>query len=269
MSLKADFLFAAVVSLAMPAGAMPLAAHHAVYKLTLHTTSNQNVLAASGTMTYDVTDTCNAWTTAQHLAIQLTNKDGQEINTVSDYATLESKDGSRLDFHTRQLTDGAVSSQIDGTATLDTGATHQGRGYADYTAPEKKRLPLPAGTLLPMAHTSALINAAAAGKRFFAAPLFDGTGTDGAQDTFVTVENWKPASEQKWPTLSNQAAGRVHIAFFQRAAVEKDAADETPDYEIGIHYFASGVSDAMTMNFGDFSMDGTLDQFEPKRPPHC
>ena len=220
-------------------------------------------------MTYDVTDTCNAWTTAQHLAIQLTNKDGQEINTVSDYATWSRRTGHGSIFTPGNSPMARSARRSTELRRSTPGATHQGRGYADYTAPEKKRLPLPAGTLLPMAHTSALINAAAAGKRFFAAPLFDGTGTDGAQDTFVTVENWKPASEQKWPTLSNQAAGRVHIAFFQRAAVEKDAADETPDYEIGIHYFASGVSDAMTMNFGDFSMDGTLDQFEPKRPPHC
>ena len=85
----------------------------------------------------------------------------------------------------------------------------------------------------------------------------------------MTVENWKPASEQKWPTLSSLPSGRVHIAFFQRAPIAKEAADETPDYEIGIHYFANGVSDMMTMNFGDFSMDGALDQFDPKRAPHC
>ena len=59
---------------------------------------------------------------------------------------------------------------------METGAGQQGRGVADYTAPEKKHLVLPAGTLLPMAHTAALIDAAAAGKRFFAVPLFDGTG---------------------------------------------------------------------------------------------
>jgi hypothetical protein len=51
--------------------------------------------------------------------------------------------------------------------------------------------------------------------------------------------------------------------------VDATAADETPDYEIGIHYFANGVADAMTMNFGEFTMDGTLDQFEPRRPAHC
>jgi len=263
-------LAAAFLLLSVPAAAMPLAAHHAVYKLTLHGSHDQSVLAASGTMTYDVTDACTAWATSQHLSMQITNKDGQDIHTVSDYATVEAKDGSRLDFHTRQLTDGAVSSQIDGTATLETAPGRAGRGVADYTAPEKKTENLPLGTLLPMAHTEALLSAAEAGKRFLSIPLFDGTGADGAQDTFVTIESWKPPADvQKWPSLSALASGRVHVAFFPRPVKDATAADETPDYEINIHYYANGVADSMTMDFGDFTMDGTLDQFEPRRPAHC
>jgi hypothetical protein len=257
---------ASATAFAVPAeqaAAVPLAAHHAVYKLTLHGSRDQSVLAASGTMTYDVTDACTAWTTSQHLAIEITNKDGQDIKTVSDYATVEAKDGTKLDFHTRQSTDGAVNSQIDGTATIDPAAGHW-HGVVDYTSPEKKSLALPTGTLLPMAHTAALLDAAEAGKRFVSLPLFDGTGADGAQDTFVTIESWRPPSEQKWPSLSSLSSGRVHIAFFDR-----NSDDQTPDYEIGIHYFANGVADDMAMDFGDFSMDGTLDQFEPKHPSRC
>jgi hypothetical protein len=249
---------------------MPLAAHHAVYKLTLHASHDQSVLAASGTMTYDVADACTAWTTSQHLSIQITNKDGQDVSTVSDYATVEAKDGSRLDFHTRQSSDGAVSSQIDGTATLETAPGRAGRGTVTYTAPKKKTVTLPLGTLLPMAHTAALLEAAEAGKRFLSVPLFDGTGADGAQDTFVTIENWRnAASTPAWPSLNGLPAGRVHIAFFPRPVVDATAGDETPDYEIAIHYFANGVADVMTMDFGEFTMDGTLAQFEPRRPAHC
>jgi hypothetical protein len=263
-------LAAALLLPLAPAFAMPLAAHHAVYKLTLHGSRDQSVLAASGTMTYDVADACTAWTTSQHLAIQITNKDGQDVSTVSDYATVEAKDGSRLDFHTRQSSDGAVSTQIDGTATLETAPGRAGRGTVTYTAPQKKTVTLPLGTLLPMAHTAALLEAAEAGKRFLSVPLFDGTGADGAQDTFVTIENWRnAASMPAWPSLSGLPAGRVHIAFFPRPVVDATAGDETPDYEIAIHYFANGVADAMTMNFGEFTMDGKLDQFEPRRPAHC
>ena len=158
---------------AATAQAAPLAAHHAVYALTLDTAKTQTVMAAHGSMTYDVTDTCGAWTTSQHLVIDLTNQDGQDVHMVSDYATLEAKDGTHLDFHSKQVTDTAVTEQVDGTATL----THAGgSGHADFTSPQKTTLLLPDGTLLPMAHTNALIDAAAAGQKFLSVPLFDGTG---------------------------------------------------------------------------------------------
>ncbi len=245
---------------AATAEAAPLAAHHAVYKLTLDATKEQGVLAASGTMSYDVVDTCTGWTTAQHLVIDLTNKDGQDIKMVSDYATLESKDGTHLDFHTREMTGSSTTQQLDGTAVLD----KSGKGHADFTSPEKNTVLLPIGTLLPMAHTSAIIDAAMAGKKFLSVPLFDGTGSNGAEDTFVTIENWKPAAEQKYSALSGLSFGRMHIAFFDRT---NDS--ETPTYEIGMKYYANGVADSMVMNFGEFSMDGALDQFELRAPVHC
>jgi hypothetical protein len=244
-----------------PCWGATLAAHHAVYKLTLDASREEGVLAASGTMTYDVLDTCSAWTTSQHLVLQFTNKDGHDVHMVSDYATLESKDGTHLDFHTRETTDGAVNEQLDGTAVLDHSG---GTGHADFTSPQKTTVLLPIGTLLPMAHTAAIIDAAAAGKKFLSVPLFDGTGANGAEDTFVTIESWKPPATQKWPGLSTLPMGRVHISFFDRTTDS-----ETPNYEIAMQYFANGVADAMVMDFGDFSMDGAMEQFELRAPPKC
>lgn len=238
----------------------PLAAHHAVYTLSLDSSKTQEVGEAHGTMTYDVLDTCTAWTTSQHLVIDLTNKDGQEVHMISDYATLESKDGTHLDFHTKQVTDQAVTEQLDGTAVLDRSG---GKGHADFTAPERKQVLLPMGTLLPMAHTATLLQDAAAGRKFLSVPLFDGTSAEGAQDTFVSLESWHKPAAQKFPALGAIPFGRVHIAFFDRTS---DA--QTPDYEIGMQYFYNGVADNLVMDFGDFVMDGHLAAFD-LRPSRC
>ena len=88
----ASLLLAGLAS--APAEAATLAAHHAVYQLTLDHSKDQDVSEAHGTMTYDVLDTCGAWTTSQHLVIELTNKDGQDVHMVSDYATLEAQAGA-------------------------------------------------------------------------------------------------------------------------------------------------------------------------------
>ena len=246
---------------ALPAHAAALAAHHAVYALSLDASKTQDVANAHGTMTYDVTDTCGAWATSQHLVLDFTNGDGQDVHMVTDYATLESKDGTHLDFHTKQVTDQAVTEQLDGTATLEHAG---GRGHADYTSPQKTQVLLPVGTLLPMAHLAALIDAAEAGRKFLSVPLFDGTGADGAQDTFVTLESWAKPQPGKWPALAALASGHVHIAYFDRTK-----ATETPDYEINMTYFANGVADGLAMDFGAFKMAGTLTQLDLLPAPRC
>ena len=238
-----------------------IAAHHAAYVLSLKSSTDQGVLSASGTMTYDVTDACSGYTTAQHLVINLTNRDARDVTMVSDYATFETKDGTKLSFHTRQSTSGAVTEQLDGTATLDRSG---GTGHADFTTPQHKRVQLPQGTLLPNAHTLTILQAGAAGKRFLSMPLFDGTGEDGAQDTFVTIEAWQLPHSVKWSTLSILPSARVHVAFYDR-----DQGTEMPNYEIGMRYFDNGVADDLAMNFGDFVMAGKLTVFEAKPVPRC
>jgi len=132
--------------------------------------------------------------------------------------------------------------------------------------PAARTMKLPVGTLFPMAHTAAILAAAAAGKKFLSLPLFDGTGTDGAQDTFVTVLDWGAKTDVAWPRLAALPSGRVHISFFDR---DKPGGGQTPDYEIGMRYFEDGVADDLRMNFGEFVMTGALKTFEPAPPPHC
>jgi hypothetical protein len=236
-------------------------AHHAVYTLTLKSSNAQGVLAANGNMSYDITDGCTGWTTSQHLVINMTDRDGRDVTMVSDYATFETKDGTHLNFHTRQTTGTETTAALDGTAVLDRSG---GRGYADFTTPDHRRVPLPPGTMLPNAHTEAILQAGHAGKHFLSLPLFDGTSPDGAQDTFVTIEGWRAGHTERWSALSGLPSGRVHVAFFDR-----NQASEEPDYEIGMRYFDNGVSDDLAMNFGDFVMDGKLAQFEAARTPRC
>jgi len=252
---------------AWAADQVPMAAHRALYRLNLESTrGGGGVTAASGTMAYEVTDACDGWATRQRLAMTITNRDGQDIELISDYATWESKDGLSMRFRMRQTTDTAVTEQVEGTAKLD--ATG-GPGAIHYTVPEEKDLPLPEGTLFPMVHTEAIIRAAAEGKRFLNLPIFDGTGDRGAQDSFIVISSWGKSDNPPYPSLANLPSGRVHVSFFDRnpkPSQEKVAG--SPDYEVGMRYFANGVADDLHMDFADFMMQGKLAEFV-ETPPHC
>ena len=237
------------------AQAADIAAHRAHYDLHLER-GRGDVVAASGTMDFEITDACDAWAVRQRLRMQLTGRDGTESNMLSDYTTLESKDGGRLRFQLRQTNDGQVSEEIQGVATLS--ATG---GEAKYTLPEVATKTLPAGTLLPMAHTNAVLTAAASGQKFVAVPLFDGTSADGAQNSTIVVASWDKAGKSDRPELAGIASGRVRIAFFNRESGAPQA-----EYEVGMRYFENGVADEMSMDFGDFVMAAKMTQLSVAKP---
>ena len=230
-----------------------LAAHRATYALSLDNSRDGDVTGVGGTMAYEVTDACDGWAVRQRLDMTLSNRDGQDVHMVSDYLTWESKDGTKLRFHMKQTTDTAVTEQVEGDASLtslgDVGDVH-------YTMPADKTMPLPKGTLFPMAHTAAIITAAEAGKKFLTLPLFDGTGADGAQNTSVFISSWTGPSAAPYAELAELPSGRVRVAFFSRT---KDA--QSPDYEVGMRYWSNGVADALNMDFADFVVNGKLATF--------
>ena len=257
-----------VVSLpALAADPVPLAAHRALYRHKMDS-ARGDVQAASGSMAYEITDACDGWATRQRLSLNITNNDGQEIELVSDYATWESKDGLSMRFRMRQTTDTAVTEAVEGDASLDKAG---GPGTIRYSVPEERTMPIPPGTVFPMAHTAAIIAAAEAGKRFIALPIFDGTGAKGTQDSSVAITSWNPKpTDSPYPDLAKLPSGRVHIAFFDRNAKPTNDSKPagSPDYEVGMKYWANGVADDLTMDFTDFVMLGKLSEFSIPEP-HC
>lgn len=243
----------------LPAGHIELAAHHAVYELSLGS-SRDGVVGATGRMTYDVIDACSAWAVQQRLDLVIASNDGSVTRSRSDYTTWESKDGRTLRFRLHETTDGRTTNDLAGEATL---VRPGGPGVAVYTRPKPARIPLPAGTTFPMAQNRLIIAAAAAGKHVISMPLFDGTSPDGAENSTVALATWGTKSDTTWPALKPLESGRVHIGFFDRSPTDME-----PLMQIGMRYFSNGVADGIAMDFGDFVMDGHLVEFH-LRPSHC
>ena len=242
-------------------GARPeMAAHRALYSLSLDPANRGDIAAASGTMGYEVIDACEGWTVRQRLRMRVTDNEGHDIEMLSDYATWEAKSGLSFSFHMKQMTEGAITSQTDGTAKL---TRRGGPGDVRYTTPDEATKALPAGTLFPMAHTAAIIAAARDGKKFLAVPLFDGTVDDGAQDSSVAILDWKKPLPNKYLDLSGLHSTRVRLAFFDRAP-----STITPDYQVGMRYWENGVADQMQMNFGDFTVNARITEYAPL-PHRC
>ncbi|AOW47090.1 cell envelope integrity EipB family protein [Acetobacter ascendens] len=238
-----------------------IASQRAVYNLTLIEASGGKTLSATGTMLYSVRHGCSGWSTQQRLDIQSVTRQNGVEHLVSDYSTFESADGRTLIFRTMETSNGKLLQNLRGEATLHP----DGSGTAHYEKPLAKTLSLPAGTLFPIQHTVSILDAARSGKTEISSPIFDGTSPDGAADTYITLLGWgNTTPTTDFTALNVLQSGRVHVAFFARTPPNM-----MPEYEIGMRYFANGVSDNLTLDFGDFRMKGTLHALDLPKPETC
>jgi hypothetical protein len=53
----------------------------------------------------------------------------------------------------------------------------------------------------------------------------------------------------------------MRVAFFDRGKDAKDGGGASaPDYEVGLRYFENGVADELKMEFGEFSVNGRMEE---------
>jgi len=240
------------------ANAADLLPHHAIYQLALERSPGGSVVAADGRMDYQLADACDAWATAQRLDLNIVNNDGTVSHMVSDYVTWEQKDGGLLRFRLRQTSNQKMVADVEGEATRHP----DGTGQIRYTAPANKMVPLPRGTLFPMAQTVALLDDAAKGQKFLAVPLFDGTDENGAEDSFTVLGTVNDdRSKPRFPPLADIPNSQVTINFFDRTDDGKDSGE--PAYDVAMRYWQNGVSDDVAMDFGDFVVKGTIIKLSP------
>jgi hypothetical protein len=256
----------------MPTGDVKLMPHHAEYTMSLNSTkmSGTGVAGASGKMSYRFADSCDGWTVENKTAVTFAYSDGAPVATVWDYVTWESKDGLRFRFHVRSLRDGAVNEEIAGSAMLD--AKDKG-GTVRFTQPEQKTMSLPAGTVFPTDHTIRLLEAAEKGTRVLAKVVFDGTDANGPFNVTGVVTRLVPANSNTSPAIGKVGVNATMLTapswFMQLAFFPQGSTEAEPDYEVGLRYYANGISDEMIQSYGDFTLKATLDKLEPLHKPDC
>ena len=253
---------------AAPAVAVDISPHRALYTLNLASTRPASgVVGATGAMVYEWGETCDGWTVQQRFRLRLEYSEQDNVEVSSTLVTWESKDGLRYRFNERRLRNGDLDEEIKGEAKLD--GVDKG-GSADFTKPETATLALPAGTLFPTAHTVLLIQRALAGDQFVSRKVFDGATVENAgQITAVIGPELKPGpgtGDEKLPKspLLDRPSWRMRLAFFPA-----DSRQEQPDYELGMRLLDNGVSQDMTLDYGDYVIRARLDDIEALPRPSC
>ncbi len=244
-------------------GAAELVPHHAFYVLNLsNKRASSGIIEANGGMAIEVSESCDAWITKQRLRLRILRDEGDEVVTDDSFTSWESKDGQRYRFSTRNKLSGDKDENLRGEAEI---RPHGGAGVANFTLPERKKIALPKGTLLPTAHVSALLDAAHAGTHIFRRVVFDGSTLDGPDEINVVIG--RPVPLEKLPGLDKmlgKPSWPTRWAFFPVSST-----DAAPDYEISMRMLDDGVVADVGLVYEDFEVRGLIQFFEALPHPKC
>jgi hypothetical protein len=255
----------ALVVAPLPARAVDIAPHRALYTMTLGSAkSNSGVVGARGTMVYEWGETCDGWTIQQRYRLRMQYAESGDVEISSNYVTWEAKDGLRYRFNERKLKNGEVDEEIRGEARLEGPGK---RGVAEFTRPSTSRIDLAPGTIFPTRHTIELIEHAASGDQFLARNVFDGSGEESAVEITAAIageQNAASGGQTVKSPLLDRPSWRVRLAFFPAGSTS-----EQPDYELGMRLHDNGVSADMVLDYSDFAIKARLDEIEALPKPSC
>ena len=251
-----------------PAGlASPsLVSHRAVYDLSLSKVSQSDgVRAASGTMTYTLTDGCDGYTIETNLSMELAFANGADNQVEQRYAAWEAKDGRSSTFRFQVIENGKVAKSYHG----DIQFKDDGTGVATYEADAVTKFDLAPGTLLSTAHTLQLIKSATAHERFVSKMVIDGSFDEGP---FWVTAAIAPSHQSTISPAKNGNAGAldegrywpIGMAYFPASSSR-----ELPEYEITQNLFTTGITQSMAQDFGGFTLAFKPVRVEPVSGPPC
>jgi hypothetical protein len=247
-----------------------LTPHRAVYEVTLDDArSASGITGIDGRMVFEFTGSeCDGYTLNMRMVTQMTDSQGQTNLTDLRSSTWEQGDGQKFRFQSAQYLNDKLGDVTMGRATRNPDAAVQVR----LSQPSHAELNLPGKVLFPTQHSLALMDAALDGQGLLQAQIYDGSekGQKVYETTAFIGKPVAPNSEDKLEApakekgLGSLVSWPVSIGYF-----ESKAGDLTPSYQIDFRLYSNGVSRELLIDYGDFSVHGTLTSLEYLKAAEC
>jgi len=245
-----------------------LAPHRAVYDLTLAKgAGSASIEDVRGRVAFDYTgDACEGYALNYRQVTVMGGSEGRAQTLDVRAATFESGDGTSLRFKTEK-NEGETRDDVDGTAEI-----HGGILTVKLRQPHDETFSVPGEVMFPAAHMKRLIMAARAGETTLNVKIFDGMD-DGRKvfDTLAVIgrrieaghgEDREPPARQE--SLARLPRWPVTLSYFAPGEGER-----TPIYTISFELYENGVSRALRLDYGDFTLNGDLQNLEPHPVSTC
>jgi len=271
-ALLLDFGLAAPVKALAAKEPIKLVAHRAVYEMSLDDArSASGITGVDGRMLFEFTGSeCDGYSLNMRMVTEMTDSQGQTNLTDLTSSTWEQGDGQKFRFQSAQYLNDKLGDVTMGRAVRP---APNADVKVKISQPAAGELDLPAQVLFPTQHSFALIDAALAGQSLFQARIYDGSekGRKVYDTTAFIGKMVKPGVDAdkleaaaKDKGLGDLASWPVSIGYF-----EAKGGDLTPSYQIDFRLYANGVSRELLIDYGDFSIHGTLTSLEYLKATEC
>ena len=248
-----------------------LVAHRAIYEMTLDDArSASGITGIDGRMVFEFTGSeCDGYSLNMRMVTQMTDTQGQTNLTDLRSSTWEQGDGQKFRFQSAQYLNDKLGDITMGRAVRE---TPKEAVKVRLSQPSAAELDLSGPLLFPTQHSFALIAAARTGQGLFQARVYDGSekGQKVYDTTAFIGTEVQPGSDAKLEQVAKDkglgelASWPVSIGYF-----EAKGGDLTPSYQIDFRLYENGVSRDLLIDYGDFSIHGTLTSLEYLKATEC
>ena len=248
-----------------------LAAHRAIYEMTLDDArSASGITSIDGRMVFEFTGSeCDGYSLNMRMVTQMTDSQGQTNLTDLRSSTWEQGDGQKFRFQSAQYLNDKLGDVTMGRAVRE---RPNEAVQVKLSQPSTAELNLSGPLLFPTQHSFALIAAARTGQGLFQARVYDGSekGQKVYDTTAFIGTEVRPGDDPKLEQVAkDKGLGElpswpVSIGYF-----EAKGGDLTPSYQIDFRLYENGVSRELLIDYGDFSIHGTLTSLEYLKAPEC
>lgn len=254
-------------------GAITLVPHRAVYDLTLGQSHGQRAIeSVRGRILYDFSGSpCDGYALQFRQVSELDNGEGKVSLSDLRAVTWEDANAKNFRFNSENFVNQEIVDAVDGHAERDAD-----RLAVKLSKPKQETFNLDRNMVFPTEHIRRTIEAALAGQTILEFPVYDGSETgQKVYNTLTVIGREIPPGEKtpmdaaaKKAELKGLRRWPVTISYFDKKANESSG-EQTPAYSIAFELYENGISRALTLDYGDFTVKGEMTQLDIKDSAPC
>jgi len=252
-----------------------LAPHRAIYDLKLaKSRGTRGIEGVRGRILYDFSGSaCEGYQLQFRQVSELDSGEGKAALSDLRSTTWEDGEGNKFRFNSENLFNERRTDIVDGHAERNDSAV-----AVSLSKPKDKSFTVPRAAVFPTEHMRRIIAGAREGKSVLEFPVYDGSESGEKLYNTLTVIGRKIEADEKTPgdasakipALAKLARWPVTISYFDKSERKSEqSGEETPVYSISFELYENGISRALSLDYSDFSIRGTMSSLDIKTAKPC